>query len=148
MQEPCAPPQLRLPGWPDGMGDGESHPGAQPVSISSAPLLALVVLSSPLPWMQAPTPGQRRPSQLQLSKYLLALHAGSVLCIASTSFCFPDLTALQSNPNLPGGGFFSSLQMLLCCYVKELGEMDGQTDRWAEVDDKLTSAKQILYLDS
>lgn len=69
-------------------------------------LLALVASFPPLPWMQAPTPMQSQPLQLQLTKYLLARHASSVLCIASTSFCFPDLTALQSNPNLPGRDFF------------------------------------------
>lgn len=91
--------------------------------------------------MQAPTPAQSQTSQLQLSKYLLAQHAGSVLCIASTRFCFPDPTALPGNPNLPDRDFSFYLQMLLCCHVKELGVMDGQTDRWGEVDDELISAE-------
>lgn len=101
--------------------------------------------------MQAPTPVQSQASQLQLSKYLLARHAGSVLCIASTRFCFPDPRALPGNPNLPDRGFFCFfffLQMLLCCHVKELGGLDGQTDRWGEVDDELISAERISYLGS
>ena len=77
--------------------------------------------------MQAPTPVQSQPSQLQLNKYLLAWHAGSVLCIASTNFCFPDITALQSNPNLPGRDFFFPTDATLL--LREGAGRDGWTDR-------------------
>lgn len=134
MQVPCPSLQLPLPGWQR----GQQVPLRSCVSrspICLPPLSGPGGIISPLPWMQVPIPVQSQPWQLQLSEYLLARHTGSVLCIASTSVCCPDLTALQSF-QAEILIFVFPLQVLLCCCVKEVGGTDGQTHNWGEREDE------------
>lgn len=133
MQVPC--PSLQLSPL-SGTEDIKSHSGAVRLHPPLACHLFLALVASFPCSHGCQSPSSANPALAAAAEYLLAQHAGSVLCIASTSVCCPDLTALQSF-QVEILLFCFSLQVLLCCYMEEVGGTDGQTRNGGEREDEL-----------